>query len=287
MKIHEIISLLIFVLLSFTNVLHSQTVEGLWESYHDETGMPLSRVLITNHKEGIVGTVQNIFFQPWEGNNPKCYYCQGERHMQNVLGMDVLWDFSKDGSNWVGGKVLDPSNGKIYNGKIWLESDRKLKLRAYLPGVRFLNRTQNWELVKRRKTETGVLGIWNAIDDVSGLPSSRIELYIDENTLKGKVIEKYTQPWEGQDAICISCTGALKGENIVGMKILYNFELKDQMTNQEHWVNGKVMDPGNGKTYNSSIWLEDKNTLKLRGYWGPFHRTQTWKRVSAISKNIN
>ena len=39
------------------------------------------------------------------------------------------------------------------------------------------------------------------------------------------------------------------------------------------------MDPGNGKFYDGILWLLDSDKLKIRGYWGPFFRTQVWERV--------
>jgi uncharacterized protein (DUF2147 family) len=35
------------------------------------------------------------------------------------------------------------------------------------------------------------------------------------------------------------------------------------------------MDPDNGKVYTAEVWPED-GKLKVRGYLGPFYRTQTW-----------
>ena len=46
------------------------------------------------------------------------------------------------------------------------------------------------------------------------------------------------------------------------------------------WVDGKILDPGNGNVYASSIWLIDSDTLKVRGYLGPFYRSQIWKRAN-------
>ena len=43
------------------------------------------------------------------------------------------------------------------------------------------------------------------------------------------------------------------------------------------WSGGKILDPGNGKIYRCKIWLKD-GELKVRGYFGPFYRTQTWRR---------
>ena len=49
----------------------------------------------------------------------------------------------------------------------------------------------------------------------------------------------------------------------------------------DKWVGGKILDPGNGSTYSSSLWLLDEDTLKVRGYLGPFYRSQVWKRVKS------
>jgi Delta7-sterol 5-desaturase len=81
-------------------------------------------------------------------------------------------------------------------------------------------------------------------------------------------------PHEGSDPICIACNGDLKNSKVVGMKILYDFKW-----NGSKWEEGKILDPGNGNTYSSSIWLIDSDTLKVRGYLGPFYRSQVWKRV--------
>lgn len=40
---------------------------------------------------------------------------------------------------------------------------------------------------------------------------------------------------------------------------------------------GTILDPKVGKIYRCRLWLE-ANKLKVRGYWGPFFRTQTWDR---------
>jgi uncharacterized protein (DUF2147 family) len=47
----------------------------------------------------------------------------------------------------------------------------------------------------------------------------------------------------------------------------------------ERWTGGRIVDPDDGKEYSSAVWLEGLDRLRVRGYWGPFHRTQTWRRV--------
>ena len=46
----------------------------------------------------------------------------------------------------------------------------------------------------------------------------------------------------------------------------------------EEYKNGEILDPTEGKVYNCAIWIEGAS-LKLRGYWGWFYRTETWERV--------
>jgi len=45
----------------------------------------------------------------------------------------------------------------------------------------------------------------------------------------------------------------------------------------EEYSEGTILDPKNGKVYRCKIWIEEQD-LKLRGYLGPFYRTETWKK---------
>jgi uncharacterized protein (DUF2147 family) len=44
------------------------------------------------------------------------------------------------------------------------------------------------------------------------------------------------------------------------------------------WEGGQILDPDNGKTYTLLLRVND-DTLLVRGYIGPFYRTQTWVRT--------
>ena len=44
-------------------------------------------------------------------------------------------------------------------------------------------------------------------------------------------------------------------------------------------VDGSILDPENGKTYIATVWLDKRERLRVRGYWGPFYRTQSWRRA--------
>jgi uncharacterized protein (DUF2147 family) len=66
---------------------------------------------------------------------------------------------------------------------------------------------------------------------------------------------------------------SLRTGQILGLVILKDFVIKDG-----EWKDGTIYDPENGKTYKCTMWLKDANAIKVRGYWGPFYRTQVWTR---------
>ena len=191
--------------------------------------------------------------------------------------MEFLWGFQKIGKEWTGGKILDPAEGEIYDSKLWLENNSTLKVRGYAGPMNLFYRTQTWLLQKSWHDGHPVTGIWKTIDDKSGLPKSLVEITVINGKLIGKILKIFLLPWEGADPICQNCPGEQKGTKIVDLTILSGFEKDHQ--NADRWVNGRILDPGNGKTYTSSVWLEDADTLKVKGYLGPLFRTQTWERV--------
>jgi uncharacterized protein (DUF2147 family) len=56
--------------------------------------------------------------------------------------------------------------------------------------------------------------------------------------------------------------------------------------NGDKWEDGEILDPGNGKVYTASIWLISNDELRVRGFLGPFYRTQTWKRLRSDTSNL-
>jgi sterol desaturase/sphingolipid hydroxylase (fatty acid hydroxylase superfamily)/uncharacterized protein (DUF2147 family) len=120
------------------------------------------------------------------------------------------------------------------------------------------------------------VGTWQTIDDNSGKVRSLVVIEEKNGSLHGRVSHIYLNPNEPKDPICDQCTGERRNAKIIGMNFLWGFK-----KNGNEWTSGNILDPENGKTYRSKIWLEDADTLKVRGYWGIFWRTQTWKRAKA------
>ena len=119
-----------------------------------------------------------------------------------------------------------------------------------------------------------ILGKWISIDDESGVEKAVVEIYEEEGKYHGKIVQFLEEGVQPDDA-CEHCKGSMKGKQLMGFKVLKNFEAKG-----DRYENGTVTDPEADKTYTSKIWVdkEDDSTLYVRGYVSLFYRTQEWKR---------
>jgi uncharacterized protein (DUF2147 family) len=119
-----------------------------------------------------------------------------------------------------------------------------------------------------------ITGIWKTIDDETGIDKSHVELYIKNEKLYGKIV-KILDTSEGENPLCTECSGTKKNQPILGMEIISG--LKERR--KDWYLDKGIFDPETGKTYDCKIWLDGKNTLKVRGYIGILYRTQTWYRI--------
>ena len=53
--------------------------------------------------------------------------------------------------------------------------------------------------------------------------------------------------------------------------------IRDMKPDGDEYSDGTILDPKVGRVYRCRLWLDGEN-LKVRGYWGPFFRTQVWHR---------
>jgi len=120
-----------------------------------------------------------------------------------------------------------------------------------------------------------VIGPWKTVDEKSGKVLSEVELYDQGGKLFGK-ITRLTEPnnAQGQPKVCTKCQGEDKDKPIVGLVII-----KDLSASGDRYKGGTITDPDDGKVYRAELWPED-GKLKVRGYLGPFYRTQTWLKGS-------
>lgn len=120
---------------------------------------------------------------------------------------------------------------------------------------------------------TQVLGKWTTIDDETGKPRSIVEIFERGGNLFGRILTIYPEPGKSPDPICTACDPAdpRYKTKVKGMEIIRNMK-KDG----SEYAGGDILDPKSGKVYRCKLWVEGKE-LKVRGYLGPFFRTQTWK----------
>jgi uncharacterized protein (DUF2147 family) len=120
------------------------------------------------------------------------------------------------------------------------------------------------------------VGLWKTIDDDGKTEKSLVRISDAGGVLSGK-IEKLLDPTAKPDAVCDKCTDERKDKPIVGLTILRNLKPSDD---KEWWEGGDVTDPNNGKVYKARVrTIEGGKKLQMRGYIGPFYRTQTWIRA--------
>ena len=119
-----------------------------------------------------------------------------------------------------------------------------------------------------------ILGTWKSIDEETNKEESFIEIYEENGTFYGKVLQVLDPKKKG--AVCEKCNGQDKNKPIEGLIII-----KGLIQDKNEWSGGTILDPKNGKTYKCTITVPTKNTMKLRGYVGfsVFGRTATWYRV--------
>ncbi len=117
------------------------------------------------------------------------------------------------------------------------------------------------------------LGIWKTIDDETKEAKSHVQIYEHNGKLFGKVAKLLKS---SPDRKCDKCPGDRKNKPILDMVVVENMQ-----ASKGYWQSGKNLDPEKGKWYTCYFWLKegDPNVLVVRGYLGPFYRTQYWYRV--------
>ncbi|WP_310384505.1 DUF2147 domain-containing protein [Roseateles sp.] len=118
---------------------------GLWKTIDDETKAEKSLVRVSE-TAGVFSAVIEKLLDPAKAD-AKCDKCSDERKDKPVMGMTILRDVKKSGSDselWDGGDILDPNNGKVYKVRLKpVDGGKKMEVRGYI-GMPMLGRTQTW-----------------------------------------------------------------------------------------------------------------------------------------------
>lgn len=124
--------------------------------------------------------------------------------------------------------------------------------------------------------QTTPVGLWRNVDDKTGEVKAEIRIAEANGALLGR-IEKSLKKDSKPDAVCDECSDDRKGKPIAGLDIIRGGKKAE---GKDVWEGGRILDPENGKEYRASFTpIDGGKKLEVRGYLGPFWRTQTWNRV--------
>ena len=117
-----------------------------------------------------------------------------------------------------------------------------------------------------------VLGIWLTNDKPE---ATQVELEKCGDKYCGKII--WTKNADALDKE--NPEDALKTRKILGLNLVRDFTYD---ADDNRWVDGFIYNPENGKSYDCHMWMDDADTLGVKGTVGPkwmgIGKTVTWFR---------
>ena len=124
--------------------------------------------------------------------------------------------------------------------------------------------------------QTTPVGLWRNLDDKTGEAKAEIRI-VEAGGLLGGRIDKRLGKAHKLDERCEKCSDERKDQPILGLEII---RAAKKTEGKEVWEGGKILDPENGRNYSLRLTpVEDGKKLEVRGFFGPFGRTQTWVRI--------
>lgn len=112
--------------------------------------------------------------------------------------------------------------------------------------------------------QSSPVGLWRNVDDKTGEVKAEIRIVDTAQGVRGR-IEKVLKKDARPDDVCDKCEDDRKGEPVKGLEIIRG---------------DRILDPENGREYRLQLTpLDGGSKLQVRGYFGPFYRTQVWVRA--------
>jgi len=125
---------------------------GEWRTIDDRTGEARTIVEIVREADGTyAGYIREIFRA--DRRDAVCEECPSDWGQgQPLQGLKIIRGVSQRGSDWSGGQILDPEEGKVYGVRLRpVDDGQRLEVRGFLRVPLMgsaLGRTQTWERVR-------------------------------------------------------------------------------------------------------------------------------------------
>ena len=120
------------------------------------------------------------------------------------------------------------------------------------------------------------IGVWATHSGKTGEVQAHIAIAERNGRLVGRIVQvldKNAKPGER----CEKCQDDRKNKPMASLEIIRGVE---PLPHGNDWVGGRILDPQEGREYRLKLIPKaDGKTLGVRGYLGPFFRTQEWTRV--------
>lgn len=130
----------LFFMLALSFTTQGQSIIGQWETFDDETKEKKSVIEIYKKNNLYFAKIVESFVSE---KNAICETCSGKSKNNPIIGLIIIENLKKDGTEFNSGTIMDPENGKIYKCYLELVNTHKLKVRGYL-GFSLFGRTQYW-----------------------------------------------------------------------------------------------------------------------------------------------
>jgi uncharacterized protein (DUF2147 family) len=123
------------------------TPVGKWHTIDDKTKEIKSEIIITDVGGVLSGKISKILRKDAKPD-AVCTECKDARKDKPLLGLEIIRGAKKEDNDnvWMGGKILDPENGREYTLKLTPEDGgKKLLVRG---SIGPFGRTQTWVRVE-------------------------------------------------------------------------------------------------------------------------------------------
>ena len=128
-------TLLLLTLLCFSLGLNAQGVIGKWKTIDDETGKPKSIVEIYMVGDKLHGKLLKLYREEGEDPDPICDECTDDRKDQKVIGMEIIRDMEKDGSQWNDGTISSLCEHNYFSFRISNHNGHSFPITVELQGI--------------------------------------------------------------------------------------------------------------------------------------------------------